>query len=170
MKSTIIPKDKAKTLNIEVPFVEKGKLSSGFIDFSTLQSYPKTAQEKQQIDKLLDQYFLYRNENLEKERKFLDFFSDEIKQESRTKPAQKFVDFLILKNISGTRQRKHSTIVEPQDIAEIKEWDKKDISKNLNEAEPNPSLIYNESGDIVGLRFQCSCGEEVRIDFEFESD
>lgn len=170
MKSTIIPKDKAKSLNIEVPFVEKTKASSGFDDFSTLQGYPKTLQEKQQIDKLLDQYFLYRNENLEREKKFLDFFSEEVKQESRTKPAQKFIDFLILKSISGTKPRKHSAIVEPQDTDEIKELDKKNISKNLNEVESNPSLIYNESGDIVGLRFQCSCGEEIKIDFEFEED
>lgn len=170
MKSNIISKDKAKTLNIEVSFLEKVKSSSGFSDFSTLQGYPQTEQEKQQIDKLLDQYFLYRNENLEREKKFLDFFSEEVKQESRTKPAQKFIDFLILKSISGTRQRKHSVIVEPQDIGEIKEWGKKTSVKDLNEVKPNPSLIYNESGDIVGLRLQCSCGEEIKIDFEFEKD
>jgi hypothetical protein len=168
MRSNIISKDKAKALNIEVPFTGKLKSSSGFTDFSALQGYPKTAQEKQQIDKLLDQYFLYRNENLERAKKFLDFFHDEVKQESRTKPAQKFVDFLILKNISGTRQRKHSAIVEPQDINEMKKWGEENIRKNLNEVEPNPSLIYNDSGDIVGLRFQCSCGEEIKIDFEFE--
>lgn len=170
MKSTIIPKDKAKILNIEVPFVEKTKSASGFTDFSVLQGYPKTEQEKQQMNKLLDQYFLYRNENLEREKKFLDFFSDEVKQESQTKPAQKFVDFLLLRTISGTKPRKHSAIVEPQGVGEIKEWDKKNINKNLSRVEANPSFIYDESGNIIGLRFQCSCGDEIRIDFEFEKD
>lgn len=170
MKSTIIPKEKAKELNIEVPSIERVNSPSDFVDFPAVQGYPKTVQEKQQIDKLLDQYFLYRSESLEREKKFLEFFADEVKQERRTKPAHKFIDFIILQSISGTKSRKHSAIVKLQDITEMKNWGQKTIGENINEIKQNPSFIYNESGNIIGLRLQCSCGEEIRIDFEFESD
>ncbi len=172
MKSFVIPKDKVKNLNVEIPFREEFRSSSDFIDYLVERGYTRTEEEKHQLHKFLDQYFLNRSDKIEREKKFLDFFADDVKKNRRIKLSQKFVDFLILKNIAGAKPRKHSSIVEPQESSEIQPLEKiaETKSKGVKELQPNPSFIYNSEGEIIGVQILCSCGDTIRIDFEFEGD
>lgn len=163
MKSSIIPKEEANKYKVEKinfgNFESDGDLINELIKRAEIGS----DEERKRILRALDEYFLTRNEMKEKQKKFLELFADEFKKSCKEKPSDKFFDFLIFKNISGSFRKTYRSVIPSQIKVETQEV------FSLPQNEDNPRLIRDDNGEIIAIEVDCKCGETIRIDFEIST-
>jgi len=166
MKSSVIPKEEADKYNIEGFFenLEESEVPDLVDKLLTFQAQMSET-EHIKIHQILENYFLRRNEKLEKQKKFKELLGKEIEKETRVKPSQKFVDFLVAKTISGEYSRKKSAIIENPENVDVISLNSTFESDNEREY---PRVIRDTEGEITAIEVQCKCGEIIHIDFEFE--
>lgn len=165
MKSNIISKEQSKKYKIEefFKYLEE-ETSSDFVE--KILSIPEqlSQEEQQKIEKILESFFLKRNERFELSRKFKDFFDDELKKEGKITPSQKFVDFLISKKIAGAKKREKGFVVNLSNEIDAKPL----FISSTAEAQEYPKVLRNEKGEISAIQVRCNCGEVIHIELEFE--
>ncbi|MGQ9819154.1 MAG: hypothetical protein ACUVQ1_04430 [Candidatus Kapaibacteriales bacterium] len=160
MSSSIISKKEVGKYRIEKINFENFESDKDLIDELLNRAEINTEEERKRIRQVLDEYFLNRNEMKEKQKKFLELFAVEFQQSKKEKPSEKFLDFLILKNISGRIRKTHKSLIPSQMKIETQE-----VFTSFPDKE-NPRLIRDDKGRITAIEVDCKCGETVRIDFE----
>jgi hypothetical protein len=166
VKSSVIPKEEAEKYKIE-SFFENLKESEVPDLVDKLLNFQDQISEDEhiKIHQILENYFLRRNERLEKQKKFKDFFGKDVEKETKVKPSEKFVDFLVAKTISGEYSRRKSSIIENPEDVEVTPLNATFESGSENEY---PKIIRDAAGEVTAIEVQCKCGEIIHIDFEFE--
>ncbi len=165
MKSNVISKEQAKKYKIEEFYTHlQDDTSSDFVE--RILSIPEqlSQEEQQKIEKILELFFLKRNEKFELSKKFKDFFDEELKKEGKITPSQKFVDFLISKKIAGSKKRQKGLVMDLSNEINIKSLS---ISPS-KEVSEYPKVFRNEKGEISAIQVRCNCGEVIHIELEFE--
>lgn len=160
MKSSIIPKEQASRYNIEKVGFEHLVTDKDLIDELLNRAEIISEDERKKIRQALDEYFLSRNEMKEKQKKFVELFVEEVQKSRKVSRSEKFLDFLIFKNISGTIRRSSGSVISPEEKDSVEK-----IFQTASGSE-NPRFIRNEKGEIVAIEVDCHCGETIRIDFE----
>lgn len=160
MKSSIIPKEEIGKYKVEKINLESFESDKDLINELLNRSQIDSEEERKKILRALDDYFLTRNEMKEKQKKFIEMFADEFQKSRQEKPSDKFLDFLIFKNISGSIRKTYRSVIPSQTKVETQEV------FSLAQDEENPRLIRDDNGQITGIEINCKCGETIRIDFE----
>lgn len=161
MKSSIIHKEQINKFRVERVDFENIQSDKDLIEQLLERANISSEVELEKIRKLLDEYFLTRDENKEKQKKFVELFFEEVYKSKKISQSEKFLDFLIFKNISGAIRRNSGNI-----ISSTSEIDFEKVESTYEEKE-NPRLILNEKSEIVAIEIDCKCGDTIRIDFEF---
>lgn len=165
MKSNVITKEQAEKYKIEEFYkFSEDDISSDFVE--RILSIPDqlSEEEQQKIEKILELFFLKRNEKLELSKKFKDLFDEELKKESKITPSQKFVDFLISKRIAGSKKRRKGFVVDLTNEVETKLFP---IS-SPTEGTEYPKVFRNKNGEVSAIEIRCNCGEVIHIELESE--
>lgn len=163
MKSSIISKKETNMYKVEKVNFGNFESDRDLINELLSRAEIDSEEERKKILRVLDEYFLTRNEMKEKQKKFLELFADEFQKSQKEKLSDKFLDFLIFKNISGSIRKTYRKVIPSQMKVETQE-----VFPLQQDAE-NPRLIRDDNGQIIAIELDCKCGETIRIDFEIST-